>query len=234
MNITIIHGQKHKGNTWMLTQLFLDQLQDINTNITEFFLPDKQIGYCTGCLNCIKRDEKTCPHAGGVQPIVAALDNADLIIFTSPCYVMSMTGQLKSLFDHLAYLYMAHRPEASMFNKQALALSTAAGAGMGKTAKSIAGHLFWWGAARIYQYGVKVYAPDFNSIPVKRKKKIERKVKRIAGKIKKNKHRVKAGFKTRFMFRVMRLGILKEAEWNPADREYWKEQGWLGKKRPYK
>ena len=104
---------------------------------------------------------------------------------------------------------------------------------MGKTAKTIADNLFWWGIARTYRYGLKIYAEDFNSIPAKRKKKMERKVKRIAHKIIKNNGRVKAGFKTKFMFWIMRLGMKKNTEWNPADRKYWQQHGWLGKSRPY-
>jgi len=232
VNITIIYGQNHKGNTWTFTQEFLKHLKDDDTCITEFFLPDKKIGYCGGCLNCIMRDEKTCPHAEGVQPIAAAMDDADLIIIASPCYAMGVTGQLKTLFDHFAYRYMAHRPEASMFRKQSLALSTAAGGGMGKTAKSIANNLFWWGVARTYRYGLKIYANDYSSIPAERKRRIERKVERIARKIKNNRS-VKAGIKTRFMFWIMRLGMLKNTEWNSADRLHWQNRGWLDSARPY-
>jgi len=232
-NITIIYGQKHKGNTWAFIQEFLKHLTDANTHITEFFLPNDGIGYCVGCVNCIMRDEKTCPHAEAVQSIATALDNTDLIIIASPTYVMGVTGQLKTLFDHFAYRYMAHRPESSMFGKQALALSTAAGGGMGATAKSIANNLFWWGVARTYRYGLKIYANDYSSIPAKRKQRIERKVERIANKIKSNRN-VKAGIKTRLIFWIMRLGMLKNNEWNPADRLYWQNRGWLDKSRPYK
>ena len=36
MNITVIYGQQHRGNTWRLTKL-LDQFE--GAAITEFFLP---------------------------------------------------------------------------------------------------------------------------------------------------------------------------------------------------
>jgi hypothetical protein len=113
-----------------------------------------------------------------------------------------------AILYQFAYRYMAHRPEASMFGKQALALSTAAGGGMGKTAKSIANNLLWWGVARTYRYGLKIYANDYSNIPAKRKKRIERKVERIANKIKSNRS-VKAGIKTRFLFLIMRLGCIR-------------------------
>lgn len=166
MNITIIYGQKHKGNTWRLAQLFLDQFEE--KQITEFYLPESAPAYCSSCLNCIYKGETLCPHAKAVQPIVNALDEADLIVMASPCYVMNMTGQMKTLLDHLAYRYLSHRPEPSMFGKQGLVLSTAAGLGAGKTAKTIAGNLFFWGVAKIYRFGMPIGAADFDHIPKKR------------------------------------------------------------------
>jgi multimeric flavodoxin WrbA len=232
MNITVIYGQGHKGNTWTLTSLFLERLKDKTADIEEFFLPAAAPGYCVGCMNCIMRDEKTCPHAGAVQKIAASLDKADLIVVASPSYVFGMTGQLKTLCDHFAYRYMAHRPEASMFRKQALVLSTAAGAGTGKTMKAIAFNLFMWGVPLIYKCGVVLNAGKYADIPDKKKQRVERKADKITRKILRRNNRVKAGFKTRFIFSMMRLNQ-KQNDWSIADREYWEAKGWLGKEKPY-
>lgn len=233
MNITVIYGQRHKGNTWALANLFLERLKGGSAHIEEFFLPDHALGYCTGCVNCIMKDENLCPHASIVQKIAASLDKADLIVIASPCYVFGMTGQLKVMFDHFGYRFMAHRPEALMFRKQALVLSTAAGAGMRKTTKAIAFNLFMWGVARIYRYGVRIAAADFESMPAKRKQKIERRVWQITRKILQNNNRVRAGLKTRFLFAIMRLNQ-KKNDWSLPDRECWEARGWLKKIRPYK
>jgi multimeric flavodoxin WrbA len=233
MNITVIYGQGHKGNTWTLTSLFLERLKTAGADVEEFFLPADAPGYCVGCLNCIMRDENTCPHASTMQPITASLDKADLIVVASPCYVWGMTGQLKTFLDHYGYRFMAHRPEPSMFQKQALVLSTAAGAGAGKTTKAIAFNLFMWGVARIYKYGVVLNAGDYADMPDKKKQKIERRVELITWKILNNSSCVRVGFKTRFMFTMMRANQ-KRNDWNEADRDYWEARGWLGGKKPYK
>ena len=73
-----------------------------------------------------------------------------------------------------------------MFRKQGLVLSTAAGAGAGKTTKAIAENLFFWGVAKIYRYGVAIQALDFEQISAKRKHKIERRVNRIVRILKRN------------------------------------------------
>ncbi len=154
------------------------------------------------------------------------MDEADLIVFASPCYVMNMSGQMKALMDHIGYRYMSHRPEPSMFRKQGLVLSTAAGAGAGKTTKAIAENLFFWGVAKIYRFGISVRAADFEHIPDRRIRKIQRKINLIVDKIKKNTGRAKPGIKTKLMFSIMKLGQ-KNNEWNPTDREHWIRHGWL-------
>ena len=224
MNITVIYGQNHKGNTWGLTELFLKQFE--GANVVEFFLPRSAPPYCTGCLRCINQGEAYCPHVETVQPIVEALDQADLIVLASPCYLMNMSGQMKALMDHLAYRHMAHRPEPSMFRKQGLVLSTAAGAGAGKTTKAIVENLFFWGVARTFRYGVVIQAADFEHIPENRKQKIVRRSNRIVRKIKKNFVRIKPTLKTKFMFSIMKLNQERN-DWNPTDKAHWVKYGWL-------
>ncbi len=230
MNITIIYGQKHQGNTYNLSQLFLKHLVDSTSQVTEFFLPETDLGYCVGCENCFMKDEKICLHATTVQKIAKALDCADLIIIASACYVFGMTGQLKVLFDHFGYRFMAHRPEAAMFHKKALVLTTAAGAGMNRVNKAVAFNLFMWGIARVYSYGLRIGAESFEKIPLKRQEKIKRAVRRMANRILKDK--VAVGLKTRVMFYFMRLNQ-KRNDWSEVDKAYWEKQGWLGKTKPY-
>lgn len=119
-----------------------------------------------------------------------------------------------------------------MFRKQALVVSTAAGAGMGKAAKAIAENLFWWGAAHIYRYGLGIFSPDFAHIPEKRMKRIERRAGRIAQRIVNGNRHARAGIGTRLIFSFMRLGQ-KRNDWNPVDKEHWQSHGWLGRARPY-
>lgn len=143
MKITVIYGQHHKGNTWNLTRLFLNQFE--NAQISEFFLPKSAPSYCIGCLKCMYEGEAFCPHAEKVQPIAAALDEADLIVFASPCYVMNMTGQMKALMDHMGYRYMSHRPEPSMFRKQGDCIIHSRRSGCGKNNESYSGKLVFLG-----------------------------------------------------------------------------------------
>ena len=83
--------------------------------------------------------EKKCPHYGAISPITSAMDEADVIILASPVYVYHATGAMKAFLDHYGYRWMVHRPAKSMFRKQGVCISTAAGAGLSSTNKVFLG-----------------------------------------------------------------------------------------------
>ena len=129
MDITIIHGQSHKGSTFHITDMMKQNLTDDDTVIHEYFMPKDAPDFCIGCFNCIQKGEIYCPHADKVQEIVASMCLSEVIIIDSPNYCFEMTGQLKTLFDHMAYMWLSHRPRKQMFTKVGIVVSTAAGAG---------------------------------------------------------------------------------------------------------
>ena len=233
MRITVLHGQMHKGSTYNITRLFLDRLSDDNTDIREFFMPRDAPSFCIGCYNCFTKGESHCPHTDTVQPVVKAIEEADLLILASPCYVLGMTGQLKTFLDHMGYRWMAHRPHPNMFGKVGLVISTAAGAGAKKVTKSLRDHLFHWGVARIYRYGKNVGALSWETVKPEMKSQIEKEANRIAIRIRKEIGRAKPRAKTKALFEIMRLSQ-KANDWNPTDKEYWLASGWLDGSKPWK
>lgn len=229
MKITIIHGQSHKGSTYHLAHSLAEKL---GGEITEFFLPKDFGQLCAGCTQCFTVSEAKCPHYEKLLPITNAIDNADVLIFASPVYVMHASGAMKALLDHYGYRFIVHRPEEKMFSKQAVCISTAAGAGMKGTNKDMADSLFWWGVGKIYCFGAAVSATSWEGVNDKKKQAYNKRLSAIAGKIKHRQGQVKPGIKTRFMFNVMRM--MQKNGWNEADVNYWREKGWTEKKRPWK
>ncbi|CCQ95890.1 NADPH-dependent FMN reductase [[Clostridium] ultunense Esp] len=232
MRIVVLHGQLHKGSTYNITKLFLDNLSDENTEIIEYFMPKDTPSFCIGCFNCFTKGEEQCPHAEVVQPIVKAIEEADLLVLESPCYVYGMSGQLKTLLDHLAYLWMPHRPHPKMFSKVGLVISTAAGAGTKKVTKALKDNLFYWGVAKIYRYGKNVAASSWETVKPEKKRQIEKEVIKLASRISKQIGKTKPGIKTKAIFQVMRMSQ-KINDWNPTDREYWLQKGWLDSSKPW-
>lgn len=229
MKITIIHGQSHKGSTYHITEQIKNKLCNESTVIYEFFMPTDAPNYCIGCYQCIMKGEIFCPHQEDVQKIVKAIEESDIIVVDSPTYCMEMTGQLKVLFDHLVYMWMSHRPNRTMFTKVGIAVSTAAGTGAKRVSKSISNQLFWLGISKCYRLHISVNASSWNEVPAKIKCKIEVQTDKIA---KKATPKSVVSIKVRFMFAMMRLSQ-KANTWCLIDKNYWKENSWLGKERPW-
>ena len=144
MKYLIINGSPRKKNTWVVVKQVKTNLEG---DFEEIQLAKEKIPLCNGCHKCVIEGKEKCPHFDKVNPIIEKLHDADGQIITSPVYAMNVTGLLKNLFDHTAYLY--HRPE--FFTKKALVIVTTAGAGHKKVAKYMDETLRHWGMNKVYQ-----------------------------------------------------------------------------------
>lgn len=222
MKTVVIYGQNHHGSTYHAAHLLADRL---GGETQEFFLPKDFGEFCTGCAGCFYRSEDACPHAGSRQPIVEAMDAADVIILASPVYVMRATGPMKTFLDHLGYRFMVHRPSPAMFTKQGVCVSTTAGAGTGSAMRDMATSLLWWGVARIYRAGFAVRATNWTQVSPSMQQRIDRKMSRLAARIRRRTGHVRPGLRTRFFFFLCRM--LRRLQPEGIDYEYWQQHGWL-------
>ena len=224
MKITVIHGQQHKGSTYHITQMLLDKLNYVQEDLIEFYV--NNISDCVGCFQCFMKGENSCPHRSQIEDIINAIEEADLIVIDSPTYVFSVSGQLKTFFDHMGYRWISHRPHPSMNHKIGVAISTTAGSGAKKTTKMIASQMFWWSVGKTYQLPITVAAMNWDEMSRARKEKAAKKASQIAKSIHSNLGHVKPGLKGRFMFFIMKQ-MHKGMDYNPLEVSYWKEQGWI-------
>lgn len=229
MKIVLIHGQNHKGSTYQISRLLLEQFE--NSEVEEFYLPRDLEHFCVGCYNCIQ-DEAKCPFYNEKKPIMEAVEDADLLIFTTPTYCMRASAPMKAFIDLTFTYWMVHKPRRCMFSKKAVVISTAAGTGMKSAIKDISNTLFYWGVPYVREYGVAVQAMSWEQVSHKKKTKIKSDMVKLANRVKKDK--VKVRLKTRFMFGIMRMMQLKDMGSSESEKEYWKEKGWLDKDRPWK
>lgn len=229
MKITMIHGQSHEGSTCHIARMLAEKL---NGEVTEFFLPRDFGELCTGCTLCFAESETKCPHFEKLFPITKAMDDADVILLASPVYVYHVTGAMKAFLDHYGWRWMVHRPEERMFSKQAVCISTAAGAGLKSTNQDMAHSTFFWSIPKTYKYGAAVMETSWEKVSTKKKQIIEKKIERLAQKIIKRQGHVKPSMKTKVFFQVMRM--LQKRGWNETDVNYWRKKGWDGKKRPWR
>ena len=238
MKITVVNGTEKHGITYKLKEVFLEPFKD-KAEITEFYLPKDGPGYCVGCITCFGKGEKLCKDAACIQKIEKALLEADLLVFTSPSYVMHPTGAMKALLDHFGYRWMPHRPAKEMFGKRAVIITQALGAGEGSTAKDIKDSLSWWGISYIKICKFKLMGDVvWDRLSEKKRRSMTNGIARMAKKFAAIDYSKKAGTnlitKVKFyMVRSMQTGLGKE---NPeyTDFKYWKANGWLGSVRPWK
>ncbi len=230
MKIAVINGQNHKGSTYHVGKMLAGKLAG-GDEIREVFLPKDMPEFCLGCANCIIKGEQHCPHYKYMQPIVELMDAAELLIFTTPVYVMRATGSMKAFLDHCAYRFMVHRPQAAMFHKQAVCISTAAGAGMRPACKDIKTSLLYWGVAKVYSCGFAVAAASWDGVKAAKKEAIARKTDKLARKIASCGDKVRPSVKTKILFTVMRT-LVKKIRIS-TDIAYWTDKGWLDGKKPW-
>ena len=233
MEITIIHGQAHRGSTYHVTEMIRDSLTHGAGTVHEYFMPGDAPAFCVGCIGCIMKGEENCPEHTKVQRIVTSMLASEIIIIDSPNYCFEMTGQLKTLMEHLAYMWMPHRPRKEMFSKIGIVISTTAGAGAGNVTKSLARQMFWWGVPRIHRVQFAVNASRWDEVPERIRLKILRKAESVSRKINRQINKKKPDIRHLILFIFIRK-MQQKNNWNTADRDYWENNGWLDKARPWK
>lgn len=232
MKIVIINGQNHKGSTNHIARLLTESINiREKSEITEYFLPRDMDEFCIGCLQCVTKSEQSCPHYEKMKIITESLDQADLMIFASPVYVYHVTGPMKSFLDHYAYRWLMHRPEKSMFKKQAVIISTAAGGGTKSTNKDLKDSMFYWGVAKIYSRGYNVRASSWSGVTPDKVVKYQKEMDELADKVVKKCGRVKPTIKGRIAFSFFKK-INKKID-SKVDMDYWKANGWYYGEKPW-
>ncbi|RKM56257.1 NADPH-dependent oxidoreductase [Butyrivibrio sp. X503] len=231
MKIVMINGQNHKGSTYNIGRLLANKIGS-DKDIVEFFLPKDLNHFCLGCYTCIEDDTK-CPFYEEKNRIMKEVEEADILIFTTPTYCLRASAPMKNFIDLTFNYWMSHRPRKCMFNKKAVVISTAAGSGAKKAVKDVSDALFYWGIPCIVEYGICIQAMNWDGVSKKKKQKIEKDTIRIAQRLSRKK-RVKAGIKTKAMFSLMRMMQKADLGSGEADKSYWEKSGWLGKERPWR
>ena len=117
MKIVLIHGQNHKGSSYHIGRMIADKIGSENV-IAEYFLPKDLEHFCLGCYSCVE-DETTCPFYSEKRTIMDNVEEADLLIFTTPTYCLRASAPMKAFIDLNFTYWMPHSPRKRMFSKKA-------------------------------------------------------------------------------------------------------------------
>lgn len=103
--LIITSSLRGRSNSDILAAAFAEGAREAGHEVTEISLKGKTIGFCRGCLACQKTGR--CVIADDARPICDAVKDADVLVFASPVYYYSISGQLKTLLDRLNPLFAA-------------------------------------------------------------------------------------------------------------------------------
>lgn len=229
MKVVLVHGQNHKGSSYHIGRLIADKLVT-DSQITEFFLPRDLEHFCLGCYQCIE-NETNCPFYEEKKVIMKSIEDADILIFTTPTYCMRASAPMKSFIDLTFTYWMVHKPRKAMFEKKAIVISTSAGNGAKSAIKDISNALFYWGVPYIKGYAIAVQAMNWEQVSHNKKEKIQKDTTKLANMLLHKKVRV--GIKTKLMFYVMRMMQKNDCGSSTVEKKYWEDNGWLEKNRPW-
>ncbi|MBR3523682.1 MAG: flavodoxin family protein [Bacilli bacterium] len=219
MRILVFYGKSIKDETYEITKQFLTKFD--RASVKEYFLPDDMSKPCLGCGNCYLNSEKNCYAFRQINKIYENMTDADLIVFATPTYVDNIPGHLKSFFDHFGFLWMLRRPNGIMFKKRAVIIATTDKLSFKNTIKEIKKNLNWWGISNIYSCGINI----------NNKLNVDNSLEKIYIKVINSKIKIKYITKKRFIYSLRQI---KKHPENEYDYNYWMDNGWLNRKRPWK
>lgn len=104
--VLILSSSPRKGgNSDTLCDKFKEGAETAGNTVEKIFLRDKKINYCTGCGYCNTNNYTGCSQKDDMTEILEKMINADVIVFGTPVYFYTMSGQLKTLIDRCCARY---------------------------------------------------------------------------------------------------------------------------------
>ena len=150
MKILAINGSPRgsRSQTLRLVQAVLDGARSAGADVEVVDVSNLQIEYCTGCQVCYERGE--CIMEDDFVELYQKMLESDGIVFGSPNYINSVTGQIKTMLDR-----MADAIHCQMFiGKYGCTVATAGGSGADEIVAYLNGVLQTLGANTVGGVGV--------------------------------------------------------------------------------
>lgn len=103
-NVLIISSSPRKGgNSETLAASFAKGAGEADHKVETVYLREKKYGFCKGCLACLKLGH--CVIDDDAVEIAAKMHDADVLVFATPVYYYSVSGQLKTMLDRANPLF---------------------------------------------------------------------------------------------------------------------------------
>ncbi len=104
------------GNSEVLANEFAKGAIYAGNEVEIVTLRDYHLNYCVACYSCAETGK--CIIGDGMNEIAEKLISADVIVFATPVYFYSMSGQLKVFIDRLVPTYTKIKADIYMIATQ--------------------------------------------------------------------------------------------------------------------
>ena len=102
--VLILSSSPRKGgNSETLAAAFAKGARESGNQVETVSLREKQVGFCKGCLACLKLGH--CVIKDDAVEIADKMHDADVLVFATPVYYYSVSGQLKTVLDRANPLF---------------------------------------------------------------------------------------------------------------------------------
>lgn len=102
--VALIGSKNPHSTTGLVVSKLLASISEMDKNY-EFEIIDMAIyemAYCVGCLTCFKQGFCPLDESDNFSNIRTKMEEADILCFSSPVYVHSVSGIMKTFFDRTA------------------------------------------------------------------------------------------------------------------------------------
>lgn len=108
MKVLAINASPHmdKGNTAMILDPFLMGMREAGADVDLFFTRKLKIEPCHGDLSCWLKVPGTCALKDDMQMLYPKFMDADVIVWGTPLYYLSIPGPMKNLIDRQMPLHV--------------------------------------------------------------------------------------------------------------------------------
>lgn len=215
---------KKNSNTYTLTRMMLDKLQEMDENIDyEVFTAGQvNINYCKGCWSCMKKGKCPQDKQDDMGLLKKKMTDADFIIWGSPVYTMQVTGQMKTFLDRMCSWYHLLK----LAGKSGMTVSTTANSGLAEVQDYLKMMLCATGVKIVTDLGTYGTFPKTLTDPEQALKEAYKTVEIVYPYITGEK-KAETDDDLEECFQIMKNKVTYGAKWLPYEHQYWQENGML-------
>ena len=109
----IASSPRKSGNSNALVAEFARGAKEAGNDIEIVSVGDIQMDFCRGCMTC--NHTCKCVIDDDMKAVLERMGAADVIVFATPVYYYSVSGQLKTFFDRTSPLFAANYQFADVY-----------------------------------------------------------------------------------------------------------------------